>query len=956
MAKKVFKNPGKIIRDDSGKPILDKNGNYVYAPQSGRTEQTMAPYEYLIALPENALADAVFGLAGKIASPFIKKAASKAIPKIISKVETPKFISDINWGKWNKEIPDNPKLLNEYHNIEKTAKESGNWMKNPDGSDFTGTPEQFVQQNSINFKKAFPDYYGKILNHNSNNKFNQFSRDYFGTASDNGWYGEGVYMHPSKEYTKPYGDINYELYVNSKNKGFITNDNYDISSKYSRDYAENLKQLRKKRDSYIDEIHGDSETYNDQDFFKKQVEKRYASERKKMIRDYIEAKKSGINKYTTLENQYNGEIVVPFKNYPKSAIGNNGMFDMTNPNIYKGLVPIGAGLGAYKSNENNKDMDTEYKSGGWIQNAVNPKHKGFCTPMTKSTCTPRRKAFAMTMKKHHGFHADGGELFGTDGYQDHGFGMTQPDYADSGNMYFLGGVKSPTTIQGSAGNVAGSIGGMIPTDTRGGAAGAGALKGAELGMNFGPWGAAAGAAILGTAGFINQGNKMKRADFATDNLAMKQRNELLNIKALGGFITASGVPANMATEYAQGGLLTEFNSGLSHEENKFGGVLQGYNEDGEPNRVEQGETKYQDYIFSDRLKLDEQAVNDHNLPKSMINKTFAEASKRISKLHKERPNDPITRDTMKSKMDHLMKANDEIREYEQSSMMAMGGHLYKDGAPLLIGNKLVDVNKPQNNETLASRIGDSFINPSSGLLPTQNQTQKLETGKLQSKINSTEGLNGKTDLGFFRDPKNLRYAPIAFDALAATGLFGKSPKPETYSPTTIRQQGSLTAPQINEEAMRAKIDAAYQNQIRGLAGASGGSVAALRSGLTGLGSDYMSAVGQGFLGAETANNQTKMQADQYNLGTAGNIAAQNAQIQNQGAMYNNQLLNQNRALNYDTRMSYLGKGAEGIGDIGYEQRNAEILPRLYGYNQYGQYAPINAKACGGRLRMLKRKK
>lgn len=40
----------------------------------------------------------------------------------------------------------------------------------------------------------------------------------------------------------------------------------------------------------------------------------------------------------------------------------------------------------------------------WIQNAVNKEHIGDCTPITKSTCTPRRKAFAMTMKKHHGFH------------------------------------------------------------------------------------------------------------------------------------------------------------------------------------------------------------------------------------------------------------------------------------------------------------------------------------------------------------------------------------------------------------------------------------------------------------------------------------------------------------------------------------------------------------------------
>ena len=41
------------------------------------------------------------------------------------------------------------------------------------------------------------------------------------------------------------------------------------------------------------------------------------------------------------------------------------------------------------------------KEGGndkWIQKAVDPKHKGFCTPMTKKTCTPRRKALAKRFK------------------------------------------------------------------------------------------------------------------------------------------------------------------------------------------------------------------------------------------------------------------------------------------------------------------------------------------------------------------------------------------------------------------------------------------------------------------------------------------------------------------------------------------------------------------------------
>lgn len=39
------------------------------------------------------------------------------------------------------------------------------------------------------------------------------------------------------------------------------------------------------------------------------------------------------------------------------------------------------------------------KDGKWIQGAINPKHKGYCTPMSKSTCTPRRKALAKRFKK-----------------------------------------------------------------------------------------------------------------------------------------------------------------------------------------------------------------------------------------------------------------------------------------------------------------------------------------------------------------------------------------------------------------------------------------------------------------------------------------------------------------------------------------------------------------------------
>jgi hypothetical protein len=40
----------------------------------------------------------------------------------------------------------------------------------------------------------------------------------------------------------------------------------------------------------------------------------------------------------------------------------------------------------------------------FLQGAINPKHAGYCTPMSKSTCTPARKALARRFKP-------GGDLY-----------------------------------------------------------------------------------------------------------------------------------------------------------------------------------------------------------------------------------------------------------------------------------------------------------------------------------------------------------------------------------------------------------------------------------------------------------------------------------------------------------------------------------------------------------------
>ena len=80
---------------------------------------------------------------------------------------------------------------------------------------------------------------------------------------------------------------------------------------------------------------------------------------------------------------------------PTQKLGGNVIFadewDKIDPGLQKGLFKKDGGRAGLK-----KGGKSDKK---WIQKAVNPKHKGYCTPMTKKTCTPKRKALARTFKK-----------------------------------------------------------------------------------------------------------------------------------------------------------------------------------------------------------------------------------------------------------------------------------------------------------------------------------------------------------------------------------------------------------------------------------------------------------------------------------------------------------------------------------------------------------------------------
>jgi hypothetical protein len=292
----------------------------------------------------------------------------------------PFYKSEIDWAKWNKEIPENTQLMKEYNAIEQTSKADGTWMKNPDGSAFQGTPEQFVQQNSENFKKAFPnpvlDDAGNVQYnyHGSPNKFNEFDE----TKFYSGYYGKGIYTSPDKkgilnsyandaksrvnrirEITGGEGNgANlYELYINSKNPKIFDDVSelpYDI-----KNYGKNIEDFPTRSElynQYSKEVEANSWIKSDEDFDK------FLSYMNKTPREKAQLTLPD-NDFIRINDTKLKEQVIPFSNYPKSAVGNNGMFDMTNPNIYKSLAPIGLGLGV-ASQIQEKSQSSEFALGG----------------------------------------------------------------------------------------------------------------------------------------------------------------------------------------------------------------------------------------------------------------------------------------------------------------------------------------------------------------------------------------------------------------------------------------------------------------------------------------------------------------------------------------------------------------------------------------------------------------
>lgn len=206
-------------------------------------------------------------------------------------------------------------------------------------------------------------------------------------------------------------------------------------------------------------------------------------------------------------------------------------------------------------------------------------------------------------------------------------------------------------------------------------------------------------------------------------------------KAFGGDLNTYGGTYNGGLEY--------IDNGGTHEQNPFNGVPMGTDRNGTPNLVEEGETIWNDYVFSNRLKVPETLTDKYKLSKDI---TFAEASKKLGKEIEETPNDPISKRTFNSFMQDLQQSQEEVkakkeltkakRQFNKLSLQEQLGIL--NGTPVQGDNTMLsNPNEIVSNEPQQFDDGGwMFDNMWEGAPEYQNSYLKGNIPYYQGKVSS----------------------------------------------------------------------------------------------------------------------------------------------------------------------------------------------------------------------------
>ena len=227
-----------------------------------------------------------------------------------------------------------------------------------------------------------------------------------------------------------------------------------------------------------------------------------------------------------------------------------------------------------------------------------------------------------------------------------------------------------------------------------------------------------GAAIAGTVAtggaaapmFLPMGTQ-GLTGLAANNLAEDPQDKAMiqGTGAIAGQIGGMAASGAFDSQMAQGGKLTQYNGGGTHEENPRGGIDIGPNA-----QVEDKETRWEDYIFSDRIKIPGK------------NYTFAEASKKIDAKYK-RDNDNFEDRAKEIEMKRLIAMHEAEKEKVQATQQAefqkaFGGNMnqFPDGGnmtfitdPSQLAQRNIEAEQLRVSQIqdAANATGDDYMNP-----------------------------------------------------------------------------------------------------------------------------------------------------------------------------------------------------------------------------------------------------
>ena len=263
-------------------------------------------------------------------------------------------------------------------------------------------------------------------------------------------------------------------------------------------------------------------------------------------------------------------------------------------------------------------------------------------------------------------------------------------------------------------------------------------SGAAAGSVFGPLGTAIGAAAAGLTKGASLLFKRKKAknmaakqneenrrtnealsDFQQRALDAQDDNDFANyminfsggkdsvLAAFGGQLHTNGA------DFSNGASIIE--AGGSHEENPNSGVQIGVDKQGTPNLVEEGEVVYDDYVFSNRLKANDEVLGYANLPLKYRDMPFSDIAKKLLKPSEDQLNDPITTRTLKANMDKLRNAQELFKQIygtgDIANQFAFGGNIYASGGSFAFDSYLKNINTIINSDgNLTNEAMTLFMN------------------------------------------------------------------------------------------------------------------------------------------------------------------------------------------------------------------------------------------------------